>query len=287
MTLFAFCIPALAPLERACRGGMRIFLAASLLLASAGSLYFFAMPAALARQISQDGTQIDTLVALQQVDQHVADISWRILAKSIDLCSVQRMAVGITLHDIRQYTPRLRSDATAAFHFIENYPSVLTVASGSPAQLNGVRPNDVLKAVNGVSLALADHDGTQSGSMASYDTVDKAMQVLETLPAQQKITLELERDGQPITANFEPQATCPSRVELVPGDELNGSANGEVAQIYGALVNWVRNDDELALVIAHEVAHNVLRHEARIAREHINTGLFGGLGASGRKLRNM
>ena len=196
------------------------------------------------------------------------------------------MAVGVTLHDVRQYKAQLRADATVAFGFTGNYPSVLTVASGSPAALAGVRPNDALKAVNGVPLGIADQAEAQSEGDASYDSVEKAMRVLETLPPE-TVILQLERGGKPIEVSLQPQPACPSRVELVPSSELNGSANGEVAQVYGALVNWVRNDDELALVIAHEVAHNVLRHDARISKEKINTGIFAGLGKSGRKLRDM
>ncbi len=235
---------------------------------------------------SESATSIDTLVALQQVDQRVADISWRILTRSLDLCPIHRVALGITLHDIRQYKPELRSDARAAFRFVRTYPSVLTVASGSPAQMAGILPNDVLKAVNGFSLASEGMGNTPLESSASYEAVERAMRILEALPAH-KIALELERDGKPVVVSVEPRAACPSRVELVPSNELNGSANGEVAQVNGALVNWVRNDDELALVIAHEVAHNVLRHDSQIASEKIDTGLFGGLGKSGRKLRDM
>lgn len=84
-----------------------------------------------------------------------------------------------------------------------------------------------------------------------------------------------------------PQEACPSRVELAPGNSLNSSANGKVAQINGAMAVWVRSDDELALVIGHEVAHNILGHNARIEREHLDKALLLPFGSAGRKLRDM
>jgi predicted Zn-dependent protease len=76
-------------------------------------------------------------------------------------------------------------------------------------------------------------------------------------------------------------------VELVPGGKVNAGSDGRLVQIQGALATWSRNDDELALVIAHEMAHNFLGHHEQLDQEDISTGLFSGFGANGRKLRDM
>lgn len=84
-----------------------------------------------------------------------------------------------------------------------------------------------------------------------------------------------------------PSTICRSRVELVPSGQINANSNGNVVQIYGRLALWTRNEDELAIVIAHEMAHNLLGHNRRITEEKIGTGIFASLGSDGRKLRNM
>jgi predicted Zn-dependent protease len=76
-------------------------------------------------------------------------------------------------------------------------------------------------------------------------------------------------------------------VELAPGNAINANANGLVAQISGRLVNWVQNDDELALVIAHEIAHNLLDHQKKLSEKSALSGLATSLGLSGRAQRQM
>jgi predicted Zn-dependent protease len=76
-------------------------------------------------------------------------------------------------------------------------------------------------------------------------------------------------------------------VELAPGNAINANANGLVAQISGRLVNWVESEDELALVIAHEMAHNLLDHPKRLNEKSALSGLATSLGLSGRAQRQM
>jgi predicted Zn-dependent protease len=76
-------------------------------------------------------------------------------------------------------------------------------------------------------------------------------------------------------------------VELAPGNAINANANGLVAQISGRLVNWVESEDELALVIAHEMSHNLLDHPKRLSEKSALSGLATSLGLSGRAQRQM
>lgn len=227
--------------------------------------------------------QIAELRALQSVDQRVADIAWRLLSKAGDLCPAQGAVSGISLHSLNQYTPAARDGARAAFGFYANYPSILSAAKTSPAEQAGLLPDDAVIAVNGEDLSAASADSTS----ARYDQVDIAMHALEALPAGATAKIAIRRQGIPLVVELVPAKACKSRVELVPGPTVNGNANGAVAQISGGLAVWTRNDDELALVIAHEIAHNILGHQAEIKRTGITTGLFAGLGRSGKRLREM
>lgn len=227
--------------------------------------------------------QAAELRALQQVDQRIADISWRLLSRAGDLCPGQGAALGISLHSLSQYTPATRPSARDAFGFFNTYPSILSAAKGSPAARAGLLPNDTVLAINGRDLSAS----SPSATAARYDQVDFAMRTLEDLPAGTPAEISVRRRGNPLIIKIVPATACKSRVELVPGPAVNGSANGSVAQISGGLAAWTRNDDELALVIAHEIAHNILGHQAEIKRTGIKTGLLGGLGRSGKRLREM
>jgi hypothetical protein len=225
-----------------------------------------------------------SLLTLQRDDQRVADVAWRIASRNMDSCPKLWASIGVSLQHVSQYTPAYRAAAKAAFGLDNTYPSILAVAEGSPASAAGLTPNDTVRAVNGASLA--DKNRSQK-STASYDAVSDAMAALEALPEHRAAILSIERGGQRLEFSVMPQNVCRSRVELAPGNAINANANGLVAQISGSLVDWVESDDELALVIAHEMAHNLLDHPKRLSEKSALSGLATSLGLSGRAQRQM
>ena len=225
-----------------------------------------------------------SLLALQRDDQRVADIAWRIAARNSSNCPKLWAALGVSLQHVSQYAPAYRAAAQAAFGLDDAYPSILAVAEGSPASASGLQPNDTLRAVNGVDLV---RNSREQPTAASYDAVSAAMAVLEALSEQKAAVLSVERGGQRFDVSVTPQNVCRSRVELAPGNAINANANGLVAQISGRLVNWVQSDDELALVIAHEIAHNLLDHPKRLSEKSALSGLATSLGLSGKAQRQM
>ena len=230
-----------------------------------------------------DETQA-SLLALQRDDQRVADTGWRIASRNTGACPKLWGALGVSLQHISQYAPAYRAAAKAAFGLDDSYPSILAVAKSSPASASGLQPNDTLRAVNGVDLIGKSRGQT---SAASYDAVSSAMAALEALPEQQAAVLLIERGGQRFDVSVTPQNVCRSRVELAPGNAINANANGLVAQISGRLVNWVQSDDELALVIAHEMAHNLMGHPKTLSEKSALSGLATSLGLSGKSQRQM
>ena len=233
------------------------------------------------------GAQLSRLEALQALDQQVADVAWRLLTVGPELCPIRRPALGINLHHATQYQPNLRGEAVATFGLAPSHPSILTVAERSPAKFAGIKANDVLLTVNGKPLVV--HEGGRGGGdrAAQYEQVDAAMRVLEELPEGMPANLTVARGGKTFDIAVQPQMACRSRVELAAGPSVNGSANGEVAQIYGGLAAWTQGDDELALAIAHEIAHNALGHADELKRLGIKPGRTGLFGSGNRRMREM
>lgn len=230
-------------------------------------------------------SEVAGLEALQQADQRVANIGWRLVSRSLPLCQARSSGTGLTLHDLSQYEPLVRPAALQAFGLHPALPSVLAVAEHSPAARAGIRPNDILLAIGERSLAV---NGSETAAPAArYASVDQAMQLLEALPSDASIQLILLRQNREIVLSLVPETVCHSRIELAPGAKLNANANGSVAQISGALAEWTKNDDELAVVIGHEIAHNQLGHQDRITAEQLTQGLRRSYSSRGRRLRDM
>src|SRR3546814_5297547 len=96
------------------------------------------------------------------------------------------------------------------------------------------------------------------------------------LPPARPLTLHLRRDGVDHNRSVIPIPACRSRFEVVLGNSFLAQADGELVQIGSRFLadypQWV------AAPIAHELAHNILRHRERLEAKGVNYGLLSGIG---------
>ena len=226
--------------------------------------------------------KVQQLQLLQQVDQRVAEIGWRLATSNLELCPAHFAGTGLGLHALTQYSGPFRQAAQKAYGLDGKYPGVLTVANGSPAAKVGIRAGDVIVSVNGQPLL----GPGQSSDVARYAATDASMDKIEALPVASPAKFEVERRGVRMTFELTPSAVCASRFELAPGSDFNDNSNGRVVQIAGGLLASLDSDDDLALVMAHELAHNALGHNQAIEEQHLPTGLGAIFSKGGKKLRD-
>ena len=70
--------------------------------------------------------------------------------------------------------------------------------------------------------------------------------------------------SQDFTLNGVPVCNYP--VSLVNDDAVNASADGQQILINTGIMRMVENDDELALVIGHELGHNTMNHVTNVKK---------------------
>ena len=92
------------------------------------------------------------------------------------------------------------------------------------------------------------------------------------------------RQGRRQVITVAPVPGCRSRFEILLGSGLDASADGSVVQI-GERFFEGYTDAEIAVVVSHELAHNILRHRARLDAAKISRGLLAELGRNGRLIR--
>ena len=192
---------------------------------------------------------------LRAFDESVGNIGYELAANGVGLCpSATTPLSGVRVHTLGQYGAAVREDAKLLFG-MGDFPAVLTVAPESPAAKAGLMVGDWIVSVDGQQIAHNDYSG-----VAEFDAR------MAVGLAGGKVSLLIERGGQRRTIVIAGQPGCRSRVELVPGKKLNAAADGNIVQITTAVVGETRGEDELAFVIAHEMAHNILGHAARLDR---------------------
>jgi beta-barrel assembly-enhancing protease len=199
-------------------------------------------------------TLMATLRSLQAEDARVAIIAYRLATRGRALCRLTQPQTGLSLHSLSQYAPDFRPAARLAFG-LSDAVSMLVVVPGSAAERAGIRVGDDLLQVNQTSVRDA-----PVGKSSAAAVAEAARVLREATQRPEPLLLTLRRNGQMFQTMLKAELGCASRVELVPGSKLNAKADGEVLQLTTAVLSQARDDDELAFILAHEMAHNGLGH---------------------------
>lgn len=253
--------------------GRLILIRAIRLLAASLALNLAVAPATAA------DSRVDGLVAMRAFDQRVATIGFRLATANRDRCARQVWLPGLELHDISQYGADWREAARAAFGLGDD-PAILALAAGGPAERAGLRLDDRVLSLDGVAMPpLGD------ARAATFDREARILDAIDAAFADGGAWVALTRDGAPMTVEVRGELGCPTRFQLIPSTRLNALADGRYVQVTTALADYVADDDELAAVLAHEFAHNVLRHRARLDDAHVSRGFLGNFGRNARLIR--
>lgn len=243
------------------------------------ALWFAVALGALASAPARADPLADSLVAMRVLDQRVANIGHRLATANLDICADRRWLPGFAVHDLSQYGGDYRAAAIRAFG-LGSGPAVLAIAEGGPAARAGLRQDDVLLRLDGEALPVpGERSGNSDAHMEPlYDAIDRAF-------ADGVAVAELRRGGDPLTLRIEAERGCASRFQVVPSRRANAFADGTYVRVTTVMVGHTADEAELAWILAHEFAHNVLGHRDRLDAEDVSRGFFGNFGRSARLIR--
>lgn len=220
------------------------------------------------------------LRALQALDSRATDIGYRLATAAADLCGGGEPLGGIALHDVGQYDMSVRDAVRQAFGLGQDAMGVLAIARGGPAEVAGLQPDDIILAFDGEPLDLP-----PLTRQASTRRRDAALDRLDRALADGEASVTVARGLETITLRLTAERGCASRIEIVPGSGMNAGATGRIVSIDGRLANFVRDDDELAAVIAHEMAHNIRNHRSLLDSLGVKGGLLSAVGRNAARIR--
>lgn len=219
-----------------------------------------------------------TFDALRTVDARMAGIAYRLTTANAALCRDLAPTPGWAIHAIGQYDPGTRDQARRSFGF-EAPIAVEAVVPGSPAAAAGVRDNDSLVSVDGTAL----NETTPAKGSNSVGR-DAAVEAIAALPAARPLRVRLLRDGRTRDVQIAASPGCRSAFEVLIGPGMTASADGRIVQI-GVRFFERYTDDEVAVVVAHELSHNILHHARRLDAAGVKRGLLAEVGRNGRLFR--
>lgn len=177
-----------------------------------------------------------------ELETKLASIVFPVLAAATEWCPQNReLTYGFLLRTVDGNV--MASEGTRVPRVVVTY-----VHPGFPAAERGLRAGTRIMAVNGV--ATTGMDG------------DQVMQLLRKAAGAriQPLTLSVEDAGRVSELNFDGVWACKFSVHVVESDHINAYADGTRILLTTGILRFVAGDDELAFVLAHEIAHNALEH---------------------------
>ena len=175
--------------------------------------------------------------------KRVRKVHWKLATKAVALCPRKAAALGA---EILTKPKGELGPAMEKLYGVGDEPTVLFVLEGGPAESAGLKPRDRVISIDGIpagqAKAIADRLRTASdGAPVSLPVVAR-------------------RGSDTLVLAVTPLPACDYPVAVDEQQSVNAYTDGERILVARGMVSFARTDEELALVIAHEMAHNTMHH---------------------------
>jgi beta-barrel assembly-enhancing protease len=197
-----------------------------------------------------DANALRTLTTLQDRLYRVAA---PLLVTNADLCKGNaRNLLGFTAKNRYSYSSEY-ADAAQSLLGLGERLQVMGVLTGSGAARVGVRRGDGLVAVENSALPQGQNAEREAAAILA-----------PMVNGRSEVKLTVSRDGNNVTLNVPLTYACAFGFELGNTDNVNAYADGHRVLVTRGMMNYTQTDDELAFVLAKEMAHNILWHAVRL-----------------------
>lgn len=217
---------------------------------------------------------------IRSEDHRVAAVTHRLAHAGASLCSQRYPLTGLLFHHLPEYELSDQRQVIALYR-LDRGPGVLTVLDNSPAAEAGLVAGDTILAINGRPLPSPPdrrNKGWREAVHASEAAIEEELRL-------GPVKLLVLRDGRELETTLGSVPACPARVRLARSSQVNAFASGRNVVITTGLLGFIGNDDELAVAIAHELAHNILGHPERLRAQRVPRGLLRGIGKNAARVR--
>lgn len=227
---------------------------------------------------------------LRAADLRVAEVGYRLALSGARFCPNASPVTGMLLHHLAEYDAAGRTIEVDRYG-LDRGPGILAVVGGSSADEAGLVAGDVLLSVNGHGFdqpravaALKDvPGGARKDAWRGRIGRDEAK--IEDSVRSGPADLLVLRQGREFHTMLSSKAGCIARVRLAVSTQANAFANDGHAILTTEMLRLIRNDDELAVVLGHEMAHVILNHEDVLEAQNVPHGLLRGIGRNAARVK--
>ena len=196
-------------------------------------------------------TRLQKKLSLQKVKaryERLQKVGYPILKNSSELCENTINSLGVMFN--AYVSSDKYSEVEKEVYEIDDRLLLTYVIPSSSAFKSGLRSNDEIVSINDIKA-----------------TIDKEKfhKELEKLRAKSdSLKVVYKRQGEERVATFDPDLICNYPILLVQNDSVNAFANGSQIGITTGMIRFAEEDEQLGLVIAHELGHNIMDHISKL-----------------------
>ncbi len=210
-------------------------------------------------------------------------VSYPLLAATAPMCEGRhRPGLGYILISRDDFAEDMRPAASRVFQ-LGGGLQILDVFADTPAARAGLQAGDELLSVDDFRV------GGERGMEIRLN------QFLRNGDPRKPRRFTVSRNGRQLTTTVRPDTVCDYGLGINGAGEVNAMADGDNVIVTKGMMRFAETDQELALVVAHELAHNTMKHidakrtnatgglilDVLAAAAGVNTqGLFSNIGAS-------
>ena len=192
---------------------------------------------------------------MAKASMKIHQITWPILLANKEKCKNNKTkSYGILLADINDLPKEdheifyaLFNESVDSKYFskyrVSGFPIILSIAKNSPAYHARLLKNDIILEIN---------------EKNTKNFREKLAFIFENKKA---LKLKILRGKKEIIINMNGVQSCSYNVQVLPSGFPNAFADGEKVFITMAAIKLAQTEDELAFLIGHELAHNILHYK--------------------------
>ena len=242
-------------------------------------------------QIDNRATRIEeqkqmeiALLSLIKNERRLDNVAYSLFTGAASMCGDKtRFVSGIQVANIYLFHEDMRP-AVKRLYGMGSHPGVLYVSKNSSAEKAGIQIGDLVFSINGKPVPVGKTAVTDFEAL--FNRVSRRSN---------KVKIRVRRKGKNLAFVLRPEKACDYGYGVVNHDMVNAFADGNNVFVTVGMMRFVDDDNELALVVSHELAHNVMDHVGKKKRNSmfgsifdviaggygVNTGgLFGNIGAN-------
>ena len=185
--------------------------------------------------------------SIANASRKLHDIAWPIMISNLDRCQNSKInAFGLMIAHLEDIPSSLASSFYAAspinslINSKADLPMIVSVAKDSPADRAKIIEGDLIISIN--------------NSIVSYKNYKR---LLDDAAIQGSLKIRIKRLEEEIIYELESKLICGYPVQAMISPIPNAYADGSKIYITIATLDFVKDDQEIAFLIAHELAHNI------------------------------